>query len=272
MIESGDIEKKSAATSTVAGVLSESLRCQYLDVMGIQTWFDPSLKVSATKAVPLLDEIVSVAEPNESKQVKSEISPEFNSVIPSITQESTNLINNMEALGVKIAQCELCELHTTRKQAISGEGNVSANLLILIDAPVKDESGENALFDVADKNMLKAMLQTIGIQISSVYLSSLVKCRPSEQRLPQTSEMICCDDHLTAQINLLKPGAILVLGEQASQQLLVSQKSITDLRLRHHQHLDIPVFASYHPRELFGSSETKRKVWADLLQIMKHIN
>ena len=116
------------------------------------------------------------------------------------------------------------------------------------------------------------MLQAIGYSMSSTYITSLVKCRPPEQRLPQTSEMICCDDHLSAQIKLVQPDVIMVLGELACQQLLVSQKSLTDLRLRHHKHLGVPVYASYHPAELFNTPENKRKVWADLLQISKQLH
>jgi len=259
-------------TDDVIGVLPENARCQYLKVMGIQTWFDPSLEVTQSEAEPGQDKKESVTEPHAPAQINSEpvasIKPEENY----LEKTEINLTDNLQALAAQIEQCQLCELHTTRRQAISGEGNDTAKLLVITDAPVSDVMGDNALFNVADKKMLQAMLQTIEINLSSIFITSLVKCRPPEQRAPQTSEMICCDDYLSAQIKLIQPSAIMVLGVQASQQLLVSQKSLTDLRLRHHQHLGIPVYASYHPRELYNSSETKRKVWADLLQISKHFN
>jgi len=269
--------------------LPEDLRCQYLNVMGIQTWFDPEIKgvmpelveKSVSEAETDLAQNQDISEPAQLKsvQLKSEkLKPEIPKIETADNQQAVyseqvqaNSVDNLADLNLKISQCELCELHTSRKQVVTGEGNENAKLFIITDAPVDDAEVENALLNINDKTMLQAMLQTINCSLPTVFISSLVKCRPPEQRSPQTSEMICCDDHLSAQIKLVKPNVILVMGELASQQLLVSQKSLTDLRLRQHKHLGIPVYASYHPAEMFNSSETKRKVWADLLQISNHI-
>jgi len=257
-------------------MLSQSLRCQYLQVMGIQTWFDETLELPKIENEQVIekDNIIVPPEIKELVEQKINLKNDENNQ-PTYSEESSeqnNLINNTLSLNEKIEQCELCELHTMRKYAVSGEGSETAKLFAIIDSPVNDAVGEHALLNINDKKMLATMLQTIGFELSSIYISSLVKCRPAKKRAPHTSEIICCDDHLAAQVKLIQPDVIIVLGEYASQQLLVSQKSLTDLRLRRHQYLGVPVFASYHPRELFGSLETKRKVWADLLQISKHIN
>lgn len=261
--------------------LPENLRQQYLKLMGIQTWFDPQLVIPAKqvvseKEVPAIEQPANevsaefAAEKNNAKETEANlIAQHVNASSENVTE--TSALKTLDALALKISQCELCELHTHRQQAISGEGDVNAKIFIIIDAPVLDSESENALLNAANKKMLQAMLQTIGLALSTVFISSLVKCRPPEDRAPQTSEMICCDDHLSAQIKLIQPDVIMVLGEGATQQLLVSQKSLTDLRLRDHKHLGIPVYASYHPEDLFNSSETKRKVWADLLQIKQHL-
>ena len=269
-----------------SSLLPENLRQQYLKSMGIQSWFDPSLEVPVNESVIAQLALKETVAPVPVDAFAQESLTQVKNHQPESLQESLNpaeAIESLEALSVKISQCELCELHINRQQAISGEGDANAKVFIIIDAPIGDSWGDsggdrsgnsasqNALFNVADKQMLQAMLQAIGCQLSSVFITSLVKCMPAEQRAPQTSEMICCDDHLSAQIKLIQPDVILLLGEQASQQLLVSQKSLTDLRLRHHKHLGIAVYASYHPRDMFNSAQTKRKVWADLLQIKQHI-
>ena len=260
--------------------LSESLRCQYLQAMGVQTWFDETLELSKVENESAIENtLAAVPEVKESVKQNSDLKnnenyqPVYNEEKPQQKKsEQNNSINNITLLNEKIEQCELCELHTMRKQAISGEGSETAKLFVIIDSPVNDTADEHALLNVNDKKMLATMLQTIGFELPSVYISSLVKCQPAEKRAPHTSEIICCDDYLAAQVKLIQPDVIMVLGEYASQQLLVSQKSLTDLRLRRHQYLGVPVFASHHPRELSGSLQTKRKVWADLLQISKHIN
>lgn len=262
-----------------SNALPEDLRCQYLNVMGIQTWFDPELKAVKPELVEGHVQTVEtdqspnhdISEPAQLTSENPKVEMNDISQVVNSQQSEIHSVDNLTELNLKISQCELCELHTSRKQVVTGEGSEDAKLFIITDAPVDDAAVENALLDINDKTMLQAMLQTINCSLPTVFISSLVKCKPPERRSPQTSEMICCDDYLSAQIKLVKPSVILVMGELASQQLLVSQKSLTDLRLRQHKHLGIPVYASYHPAEMFNSSETKRKVWADLLQISNHI-
>lgn len=252
-------------------MLPEFVRQQYLNAMGIQTWYDPALKFEIAEAAPteeLAD--LSVEDAQDSEPTQQQVQQTPDSLPPK------SLPVNISALNSAIEQCQLCELHTLRKHAVSGEGNTEARLMIICDAPV-DDSVDNGvasdvLFKPQDKQMLQSMLKAINIDLASVYLTSLVKCQPPEQRAPYTSEMICCDDHLSAQIKLIQPEIIMVLGEQASQQLLVSQKCLADLRLRQHQHLGIPVYASYHPQELFNSAVAKSKVWQDLLQLRKYLS
>lgn len=267
------------------GRLAESLRQQYLQAMGIQTWYDPSIELTDTEVTA-----AELTDKNIQADIQSPVAITAETTVQNISAESitaqniervetkredlnNSLIsaNPFLALTTAIQQCELCELHTTRKHAICGEGDSTADLLIITDAPVSDDSENEVLYLAEDKLMLRTILKAINIKLESVYLTSLVKCQPPEQRAPYTSEMICCDDHLSAQIKILQPKVIIVLGEKASQQLLVSQKTLTDLRLRHHQHLGVPIYASYHPRDLFNSPDNKRNVWQDLLQLKKHL-
>lgn len=249
--------------------------------MGIQVWYDPSQPLPDMSAAVV--ETVSAAPPAQagsSQAVTSSVvaqAPDQGSLPQQAFQSAAadDIAGSspeyrqaaLAQLNAQIAQCQLCELHASRAHAVCGEGSADARLLIISDAPLSDRA-QDALFDAAEKKLLQGMLQAIGLDLSQVYLTSLVKCMPP-QRAPYTSEMICCDDHLSAQIKLIQPAAIMLLGEQASRQLLVSQKSLTDLRQRHHQHLGVPVYASYHPRDLPGSAQNKGKVWQDLLQI-KH--
>jgi DNA polymerase len=253
--------------------------------MGIQVWYDP--------AQPALDmpgaevetaQLQSTAAPAQvsptpaaSPSVAASISAQDAQLPPSDHVAETPVSDQsleqrqtaLAQLNIQIEQCQLCELHASRAHAVCGEGDAGARLLIISDAPLSDRA-QDALFDAAEKRLLQGMLQAIDLDLSQVYLTSLVKCMPP-QRAPYTSEMICCDEHLSEQIKLIQPTAIMVLGEQASRQLLVSQKSLMDLRQRHHQHLGVPVYASYHPRDLLGSASHKRKVWQDLLQIKQRL-
>lgn len=260
-----DENKTSQQPQVIQSVLPEVIRQQYLSAMGIQTWYDPSIEfVPAEVSVPDEHDLTQDIAQNTLEQSLSDATVE---VVNKADEDLS--ADNLAALHISIEQCQLCELHASRKQPVAGEGNAEARLMVITDAPVNDSNGKDVLFKEKEKQMLQSMLYAIEIDLSAVYLTSLVKCQPPEQRTPYTSEIICCDDHLSTQINLIKPDVILILGEHATQQLLVSQKSITDLRLRQHQHLGVPVYTSYHPADLLNSSENKSKVWQDLLQLKK---
>ncbi len=251
--------------------LPESVRKQYLDAMGIQTWYDPSIPVADVS--PLQDtapDVQPAQQPIETPAGLTDTAVNVNEPPTDVSQAALEQPGETD-LQQAILSCTACELHATRSQAIPGEGNPSAKLMLIVDAPVEDRQGDVLLSSVS-RNMLQAMLHAIGQSLESVYITSLVKCRPPESRAAYTSEVICCDDHLGRQIRAVQPAAILLLGETTSQQLLVSQKSLTDLRLRHHQHLGVPVFASYHPADVVNSAENKRKAWQDLLQIKKQLD
>lgn len=296
------IEKNSPALVDESRVLAEDVRREYLTAMGIQVWYDPEIKLPNIEVqVEIENQPVTSS---ERQRIEKTIEAEIESPAAVVTEVSSSSLTkpaevllekaiehksqtvlaqqntpsitdsaSLALLNTAIDQCQMCELHTTRRHAISGEGNAAADLMIVISAPVKEQaSDEDVLFCQSHKEFLQRMLRAIDIDLASVYLTSLVKCQPPEQRKPYISEMICCDDHLSNQIKLIQPKVIMVLGESASQQLLVSQKTLTDLRLRHHQHLGVPVYASYHPAEIIDSTETKRKVWQDLLQIKNQLN
>jgi len=287
--------------------MSEDLRQQYLSAMGIQPWFDPLLEVESS--IPanekLSSSLSSAAErsppvPLEVMTASQQVTGEAvmpleqtakiesvaaiaaqNTAVISIEspakaqQKDRNPVNQAKITTVStlnnvIESCRLCELHTLREQVICGEGDQAADCLVLIDAPVMNDQNEPALLSKEHKKLFQAMLYSIGLSPSSVYMSSLVKCCTGS-RMPHTSEMISCDVHLAAQVELIKPKVILVLGEVASRQLLATKKALPDLRLRFHQYAGIPVVASYHPFELLNSALTKRKVWGDLLQIQKYL-
>lgn len=266
-------------------MLPETVRKQYLDAMGIQVWYDPEYKPQQAIAEPL--EAAAIASQSIEAQATSVVSQSADVTIQSKAETNTQVDAqapvtpahkieqqtdsvSITQLQQNINECTLCELHASRQTALPGEGFAQASLMVISLAPFSEE-GEDVLLLQAEREMLQAMLVAIGQSLDKVYLTSLVKCRPPEKRLPYTSEMICCDDHLSAQINLIQPSAILLLGEQVSQQLLVSQKSLMDLRCRRHQHLGVPVFASCHPVDIINSTENKRKVWQDLLQIKKQL-
>ena len=169
-------------------------------------------------------------------------------------------------LAQRVANCQLCELHATRKQAVFGIGNQQADWLVIGEAPGADEDRQGEPFVGRAGQLLNAMLKAIGLTREEVYIANILKCRPPNNRDPRPEEAACCSPYLQRQIELIQPRLILALGRIAAQRLLQTNTSLARLRGQVHM-LDTsgtPVIVTYHPAYLLRSPAEKRKAWQDL--------
>ena len=233
--------------------LPDDMRLQYLNDMGIQSW---SLKYSPDvepEADGLLDENAR-AEQQDTAIVESPVATDISSF-------------GWQQLQQAVSQCQLCELHGSRGQTVFGVGNPAADLMIIGDAPEDEDDRLGEPFRGAIGDLLDAMLKAIDLDRKTVYLTNVLKCQPPDNRHPHTSETVCCDPYLQQQIKLVQPKLILALGRIAAHHLLVSQKSLAELRQQKHTYNGIPLMVSYHPAYLLRKPTEKRKSWQDLLAV-----
>ena len=165
----------------------------------------------------------------------------------------------------KIAACAACGLGRQRKQALVGEGDPQPDWLIIGEAPGAEEDDTGQMFLANTGRLLDNMLFALGLQRGKkVYLTYALKCRPPVGHRIDSAELATCRQHIEAQIALLQPKIILLLGRSAASSVLQSEEALTSLRSRVHRYRDIPVVVSYHPDYLLRSPTEKSKVWADL--------
>ena len=185
------------------------------------------------------------------------------------------------SLEASIRHCSSCQLHATRKQALVGRGNPSAELMFILLAPESvDEEAGLVCSGEADV-LFSKMLAAIDININDVYITSLIKCRPPQNHTISPREIMCCIEHLKQQVDLVKPAHIIVLGETAIQCLLQKPQPIEDIRADLNSASadtsslnplgSVPLFVSYSPHELLQKAALKRSAWADLQQLQKLI-
>ena len=242
--------------------LPEDIRLQYLKDMGIQSW---SLKYPSD-----IECEVSSQDIHES-QLSEPVSVEDNHTV-TVKEVSSVVSTDISLLGWEqlqqaVSQCELCELHGTRTQTVFGVGNPNADLMIIGDAPEDEDDRQGEPFLGATGELLDAMMKAIDLDRQKVYITNVLKCQPPGNRNPHTSETVCCDPYLQQQIKLVQPKLILTLGRKAAQHLLVSHKSLAELRQQKHIYNGIPMRVSYHPAYLLRKPVEKRKSWQDLLEV-----
>ena len=240
--------------------LPEDLRRYYLDAMGIQLWQPrDSLAVRPVEESPVDDEMIESTGLDDTPLTTDRADPADNR-------------SAWERLERAVATCTKCELHRTRTQTVFGTGDRHADLLIIGEAPGRDEDLRGEPFVGRAGQLLNAMLLAIGFQREQVYIANILKCRPPNNRDPRIEEAAACSPYLQAQIELIRPKVILALGRIAAHNLLNTDDSLGALRGRRHSYAGVPLIVSYHPAYLLRSPAEKRKSWQDLKTVMALLN
>ena len=166
----------------------------------------------------------------------------------------------------RVAACTACDLCKTRTQTVFGTGNTRADWLIIGEAPGAEEDRQGEPFVGRAGQLLNAMLLAIGLPRETVFIANILKCRPPGNRDPKPEEVSRCLPFLSAQIALLKPKIILVVGRIAAQTLLATDAPLARLRgkLHHFGDANTPLVITYHPAYLLRTPSDKRKAWEDL--------
>ncbi len=161
--------------------------------------------------------------------------------------------------------CTKCHLHQKREKFVFGSGNAEASIMVIGEAPGSEEDNQGLPFVGEAGQLLTKMLAAIGLDRNKdVFITNVLKCRPPENRNPETSEVLACIPLLLTQIAVIKPKAILILGRIAAHALLGCTDSIAKLRSKVHDYNGIPLMVVYHPAALLRNAEYKKPAWEDL--------
>ena len=181
----------------------------------------------------------------------------------SIEQAKTNLIS----LNNIVSVCENCDLHKTRTNTVFGEGNESAKILFIGEAPGRDEDKQGKPFVGRAGKLLTEIISSINLTREDIYIANTVKCRPPNNRNPEEKEVEACSDYLEQQIDLIRPKVIVLLGKIAANRVLKIDQPIGELRKKIFiiKPKNIPTIIFYHPAYILRSPKEKKKVWEDLL-------
>ncbi|MGQ9787922.1 MAG: uracil-DNA glycosylase family protein [Candidatus Hadarchaeaceae archaeon] len=184
-----------------------------------------------------------------------------------------------EDLERRISTCTLCRLHRHRKNAVPGEGPYRARVMLLGEAPGRNEDLRGSPFCGAAGKFLDELLQIAGLKREEVYITNVVKCRPPQNRAPRDDEIeICTSNYLKKQVSIVAPGLIVALGRTAAGVLLGKKVRIT---AAHGKLLEVKfsglkaqIFLTYHPAAALYGAKTKLKLkedFARLAEVLKMI-
>lgn len=170
-------------------------------------------------------------------------------------------------LELEARKCERCPLHRTRTKLVFGDGSASARLVLVGEAPGRDEDLQGRPFVGAAGQLLTKILEAIGLRRDQVYICNILKDRPPGNRTPLPEEISACRGWVEEQLRIIHPEVICTLGAVAGHTLLNTSTPITQLRGTWHAWEQIALMPTLHPAYLLRNPDAKRLVWEDMKQI-----
>lgn len=177
------------------------------------------------------------------------------------------MYTNWEDLMQSIQGCQKCKLCRQRKNIVFGQGNTNADIMFIGEGPGADEDEQGIPFVGKAGQLLNTALIAMGIKREDVYIANIVKCRPPQNRNPESDEAQACMDYLRNQVILVKPKIIVLLGKVALNNILGSQYGITTARGIWVEKKGILYMPTYHPAALLRDNSKKIDFWKDLKSV-----
>ena len=190
----------------------------------------------------------------------------------------TDINSIFEELHKRIASCTKCELCQTRHNTVPGEGPLNCRVVIVGEGPGQEEDESGRPFVGKAGRLLTDILEKGGnIRRDSLYITNMVKCRPPNNRNPNTKEVEACRDFLEAQLLLLHPDIVVTLGNVPTQPLLNTKQGITTLRGKWINWRGIKLFPMFHPSYLLRNESKapgspKDLTWQDVRDLKAKID
>lgn len=181
----------------------------------------------------------------------------------------------LEELAAAVAGFTGCNLRNSARNVAFMSGSPTARFAIAGGVPSADDDRDGMPFSGASGTMLEKMLAGIAIPSADVMMFNLVPWRPPGNRAPTAHETEICRPFNMRLLEIVKPVAVLALGNYPAKMLSGSMEGIHALRGKR---IDIdvggakvPMLATFHPQDIISTPLNKRLVWQDLLAFRAEI-
>jgi len=186
----------------------------------------------------------------------------------------------MQAMKEEIKNCNKCALSETRVNALPGEGDIGARIMLVAQAPGETEDREGRMFVGPTGKALDRLFGEFGMKRSGFYLTNLVKCMLPNYRKPRQEEIDACSEYLNREIELVDPQIIAPMGYYAISYIFKKYHYLESAKKedteRHHGKLVLmggrKVYPLAHPTALIFDASDKEKIKKDYskLKVLLH--
>ena len=184
--------------------------------------------------------------------------------------------DSLEALREVIMAFDGCNLKFSARSTVFADGNPNADVMLVGEAPGKDEDAQGLPFVGRSGQLLDKMMAAIGLDRNSIYISNVLPWRPPGNRTPTPQETEICRPFIERHIELANPKILLLVGGSSAKTLLRTTNGIMSLRGRWQEmtigQATFPALPILHPAYLLRQPGQKRLAWADLLSVKSKLD
>ena len=193
-----------------------------------------------------------------------------------IAKQMAEAASSLEALRAALAGFEHCELKRGARNLVFSDGNPNAQVMIVGEAPGRDEDQQGKPFVGRAGQLLDKMLAAIGLDrqaqepTNAAYITNVVPWRPPQNREPSPEEIAMLTPFLLQHVALIKPSVVVAMGNISCQALL-GKRGISKLRGQLQSCRDTDVIPMFHPAYLLRNPSAKKLAWDDLLMLKQRL-
>jgi DNA polymerase len=177
----------------------------------------------------------------------------------------------LDELQAMLAAFDGCALKATAKNLCFYRGAAQARLMLIGEAPGRDEDLQGKPFVGRAGQLLDKMLAAIGLSEANAHITNIVYWRPPGNRTPTPQEAQVCRPFLERQVELVAPDLVLLLGGAAANHILGATEGIMRIRGKWREVVlgerKVRAIATLHPAYLLRTPAAKRLAWRDLLAV-----
>ena len=159
-------------------------------------------------------------------------------------EDSAQLLADIEGV---IGQCRRGALCEGRTNVVPGFGNPAARVMLVGEAPGKNEDLQGRPFVGAAGHYLTDLLALAGLSRDEVFIANVLKCRPPSNRDPHPDEIATCTPYLRDQVRAIGPEFLVTMGNFSTKFILKTERGITRLHGQVTMAGRFKVFPVYHP-------------------------
>jgi len=172
----------------------------------------------------------------------------------------------LEVIKHNVMKCTKCDLCKTRTNSVPGKGNFQSDVIFVGEAPGRNEDKNGEPFVGVAGKKLSIALEQAGISKDAVYITNVVKCRPPNNRVPNTSERNTCQEYLKQEMAIIKPKITCILGNTAFNSILGGSE-ITKFRGKVVRKDNQLYFLTVHPAATIYNQELIEVLKSDIVKL-----